>query len=73
LSAASDQVLGDGKLQARKYGVHGRRQSLPGNGLPARQIRPPIDVCDKALKVGMPFYGSSTLYLTRPPIRLYFE
>jgi hypothetical protein len=33
------KFLGDGEWQARKHGVQGRRQSLPGNGLPANRER----------------------------------
>jgi hypothetical protein len=33
------KVLGDGEWQARKHGIQGRRQSLPGNGLPANRER----------------------------------
>ncbi len=33
------KVLGDGEWQARMHGVQGRRQSLPGNGLPANRER----------------------------------
>jgi hypothetical protein len=33
------KVLGDGEWQARKHGVQGRRQSSPGNGLPANRER----------------------------------
>ena len=29
------KFFGDGEWQARKHGIQGRRQSLPGNGLPA--------------------------------------
>jgi hypothetical protein len=31
--------LGDGEWQARKHGIQSRRQSLPGNGLPANRER----------------------------------
>ena len=31
--------LSDGEWQARKHGVQGRRQLLPGNGLPANRER----------------------------------
>ena len=33
------KFLGDGERQARKHGVQGRRQSLPGNGLLANRER----------------------------------
>jgi hypothetical protein len=33
------KFLGDGEWQARKRGIQGRRQSLPGNGLPANRER----------------------------------
>jgi len=33
------KFLGDGEWQARKHGVQGRRQSLPGNGLHANRER----------------------------------
>ena len=33
------KFLGDGEWQARKHGVKGRRQSLPGNGLPSNRER----------------------------------
>ena len=33
------KFLGDGEWQARKHGVQGRRQSLPGNRLPANRER----------------------------------
>jgi hypothetical protein len=33
------KFLGDGEWQARKHGVQGRRQSLPGNGLPSNRER----------------------------------
>ena len=33
------KFLGDGEWQARKHGVQGRRQSLPGNGLLANRER----------------------------------
>ncbi|QCO57759.1 IS5 family transposase (plasmid) [Pseudorhodobacter turbinis] len=33
------RFLGDGEWQARKHGVQGRRQSLPGNGFPANRER----------------------------------
>jgi hypothetical protein len=33
------KLLGDGEWQARKHGVQGRRQSLPGNGLLANRER----------------------------------
>lgn len=33
------KFLGDGEWRARKHGVQGRRQSLPGNGLPANRER----------------------------------
>jgi Transposase DDE domain len=40
------KFLGDGEWQARKHGVQGRRQSLPGNGLRANHCRAPDGAYD---------------------------
>ena len=39
LSWFASKPLPGNKWQARKHGVQGRRQSLPGNGLPANRER----------------------------------